>query len=120
MRKFFSLILATIVLTAGHAQKTELRLNLEKGKDYKQLTDVKTTIIQDINGQKVTMEISLKGAISHIVTAVNENDYDIDVKYESLNMTMQMPQGKMEFSSAKKDEQDIFSKILAEMINKSF
>lgn len=121
MRKIFSLILVSIILTYScQAQKTILRLNLEKGKEYKQLTDSKATIIQDINGQKMNMEMTLKGSMSYLVKEVNEKDYEMEVKYESLSMSMQLPQGTMEFSSEKKDEQDIFSMILAEMKNNPF
>lgn len=121
MRNIFNLILVSIILTTAQAQQTELKLNLEKGKEYKQITDSKATIIQDINGQKMNMGMTLKGSMSYLVKVVNENDYEMEVKYDSLSMLMQLPQGTtMEFSSEKNDEQDVFSTILAEMKNKPF
>jgi len=120
MRKFFNLILVSIILTSCQAQQTELKLSLEKGKEYKQITDSKATIIQDINGQKMNMEMTIKGSMTYLVKVVNENDYEMEVKYERLSMTMQLPQGTMEFSSEKNDEQDVFSMILAEMKNSPF
>ena len=120
MRKIFNLLLLSIVLTSCQAQKVNLTLNLEKGKEYRQVTNSKATIIQDINGQKMNMVMTLKGGMSYKVVSVNSSDYDLEVKYESLNMIMELPQGKMEFSSDKKDEQDIFSTLLSKMIGNTF
>jgi hypothetical protein len=44
----------------------------------------------------------------------------MDAKFEKLSMSMQIPQGTMEFSSEKNDVNDIFSTILGAMKNKSF
>jgi hypothetical protein len=120
MRKAISLILLSIVLTSFQTQKAQLGLNLEKGKEYKQITDSKATIIQDINGHKMNMEMTIIGNVSYLVKDIIEEVYDMEVKYESLSISMQLPQGTIEFSSEKKDEQDIFSIILAEMKNKPF
>lgn len=120
MRKIFNLIFASLLLVSCQAQKVELILNLEKGKEYKQITNSKATIIQDINGQKINMVMTIKGGMSYKVDAVNEADYDLEVKYESLSMTMQLPQGTIEFSSDKNDEQDIFSTLLSKMIGNTF
>lgn len=120
MKKNFNLILASIILTSCQAQQTELKLLLEKGKEYKQISNTKATIIQDFDGQKMNMDMTVKGTMSYFVKEVNENDYEMDVKYENLSMTMQLPQGTMEFSSDKKNENDIYSMILAEMINNPF
>ena len=120
MKKIINLILAAIIFASCHAQQTELGLNLELGKEYRQLTDSKATIIQDINGQKMDMVMTIVGSMSYLVKNVIEGDYEMEVKYESLSMSMQLPQGTMEFSSEKNDEQDIFSTILAEMKNKPF
>jgi hypothetical protein len=120
MKKIFSLILISIIWTSSQAQQTELKLNLTKGKAYKQTTNSKSKIIQHINGQEINSEVTLKGTMSYLIKEVNENDYEMEVKYENLIMSMQLPQGKMEFSSEKKDEQDVFSMILSEMKNKPF
>lgn len=120
MKTTITLFLVAIIWTCCQAQKTELGLNLEQGKTYEQLTNSKATIIQDVNGQKINMVMTIKGGTSYLVQAVNAEGYEMEVKYESLSMSMQMPQGTMEFSSEKKDPQDIFSLILAEMKNKPF
>jgi len=120
MRKIINLLLLTIALTSCQVQKTVLTLNLEKGTEYRQVTNSKATIIQDIYGQKINMVMTIKGEMSYTVVSVNPSDYDLEVKYESLSMTMELPLGKMEFSSEKNDEQDIFSTLLSKMIGTTF
>lgn len=120
MRKIFNLVLLTIVWTSCQAQKADLSLNLKEGKEYRQVTNSKATIIQDINGQKMNMVMSIKGGMSYKVVTVNPSDYDLEVKYERLSMIMELPQGKMEFSSDKNNEQDIFSTLLSKMIGNTF
>jgi len=120
MRAFFTSILFTILFLPCQAQSTDLKPNLEKGKEYKQITNSKVTIIQDLNGQQINMVMAIKGAMTFLVKSVNANDYNMEVKFEQLSMSMQMPQGTMEFSSEKNDENDIFSTILGAMKNKTF
>jgi hypothetical protein len=120
MRKIFILVMFTIVLISGQAQKTTLTLNLEKGKEYRQVTYSKATIIQDFNGQKMSIVMIIEGEMSYTVVTVNPSDYDLEVKYERLSMKMELPQGKMEFSSDKNDKQDIFSTMLSKMTGNSF
>ncbi len=120
MRTIFTFILFAILYVPCQAQSTVLKLNLEKGKEYKQITNSKVTIIQDLNGQQVNMVMAIKGAMTFFVKSVNANDYNMEVKFEQLSMSMQMPQGTMEFSSEKNDENDIFSTILGAMKNKAF
>lgn len=117
MRKIFNLFFASIILISCHAQETELRLNLEKGKEYKQISDSKVTITQNFNGQKIDMETTIKGSISYFVKVVNENNYEMEARYDSLSMSLKLPQGLIKFSSEKNDDQDIFSMVLTEMKN---
>ena len=120
MRKIFNLVLLTIALISCQGQKEELTLNLEKGKEYRQVLNSKSTINQDVNGVQVNMVMTIKGRVLYKVVAVNPSDYDLEVRYESLGMTMELPQGKMEFSSDINDEQDVFSTLLSKMTENSF
>lgn len=120
MRRICLLILTVIAVTTSQAQKVQLALNLEVNKEYKQNTNAKATIVQDISGQKMTMVMIVKGNMTYLVKAINDNEYDMEVRYESLNVEMQLPQGSMMFSSEKLDENDVFSMILSEMKDKPF
>lgn len=120
MKTIFTLILTVFVLTSYQTQNSDLSLKLEKGKEYKQITNSKTTIIQEVNGQKMNMVMTIKGTMTFLVKDITENGYNMDAKFEELSMSMQMPQGLMEFSSEKNDANDIFSTILGAMKDKAF
>jgi len=120
MKRIFTLILVSSILISCQGQKTDLALKLELGKEYKQVTSSKATIIQDINGQKINMVMTINGTLTFLVKINNENGYDMDARFEKLSMSMQLPQGTMEFNSEKNDVNDIFSTILGAMKNKSF
>lgn len=120
MKTIFTLILTVFVLTSFQTQNSDLSLKLEKGKEYKQITNSKATIIQEVNGQKVNMVMTIKGTMTFLVKDITENGYNMDAKFEELSMSMQMPQGLMEFSSEKNDANDIFSTILGAMKDKAF
>ncbi len=120
MRTIFILLFASIIFASCQSQSTNLSLRLEKGKEYKQVTNSELFMTQEFNEQKINMEMVIKGTMSFLVKDTNENGYDMEAKYEKLSMSMNMPQGTMEFSSEKEDVNDIFSSILVAMTDKSF
>lgn len=120
MGKIFTSLLLALTFTACQGQKINLAFNLQQGKEYKLVVNTKTTIIQEFNGQKSNMVMGVKGSMLYKVDSVNPSDYDLEVQYESLSMAMDLPQGKIEFNSAKNDEQDVLSTILSGMVGNPF
>lgn len=120
MKKIFSIIITTFILGTGFAQKADLKLNLEIGTVYKQTTASDVTIVQEFGGQTMEILMSVEGDMSYKVISKANSNYEMEVTYDRLGMTMKMPQGEMSFSSEKNDESDIFSSILAELRNKPF
>lgn len=121
MRHLCLLLIALCTLTSTQAQQqTTLKLNLEKGKTYKQATETTSQIVQQISGQEFVMNMTIAGSMAYLVKEVKENDYTLEVKYENLSMAIELPQASVEFSSDKDDKEDILSTILAEMIHKPF
>lgn len=120
MRTIFTLIVAFIFFTPCQAKRTDLSLKLEKGKEYKQVAQSKVTIVQEISGQKIEVVTTIGGTLTFFVKDVNENGYVMDATYETLGMSMKMPQGTMSFNSESKDPNDIFSTILKAMKSKPF
>jgi len=88
--------------------------------EYKQISNSTMTVLQDFNGMKLEIVMSTNGTMIFLVKKVNEEGYDMEAKLENMRMTMQMPQGLMEFNSEKNDPNDILSAILGEMKGKSF
>ncbi len=120
MKTISILILTTIFLTSCQSKSSDLTLRLEKGKEYKQITNSKATIIQEVNGQKMNMAMTINGTMTFLVKDITKSGYDMDAKFEKLSMSMQMPQGTMEFSSEKNDVNDIFSTILGAIKGEAF
>lgn len=120
MKTIITLILISFSFISGQSQSAELSLKLENGKEYKQVTNSKATIIQEFDGQKMDMGMTINGTMSFLVKASNENGYSMETKFEKLSMSMQLPHGTLEFCSEKNDDNDIFSKILGSMKNKTF
>jgi len=120
MRTILTLIFTTIIISSCWSQSTDLSLRLEKNKEYKQITNSKATIIQEVNGQQMNIVMTISGTMTFLVTDITESTYNLDTKFENLSISMQMPQGKMDFSSDKNDPNDIFSTILSVIKNKTF
>jgi hypothetical protein len=120
MRKFFAGMVMSMIFCAAIAQEPSLTLNLQQGKEYKQVAISKATITQEFNGQKIEITMDMKADMIFLVRTVNSDSYDMDIRYDKIGFTMAMPQMTMDFSSEKQDENDVFSKILKAMTGKSF
>lgn len=120
MKRILNLFIGLVLLTSCQAQKDKLELNLTKGEIYNQEMVSNVSILQTINGQQVNMKMSINAKMTYKVTDIQNSVYDMEVRYESLEMKMSLPNGQMEFSSEKNDERDIFSTILGTMKNKPF
>ena len=115
MRYISTLLLAVLILTSANAQKAKLSLKLEKDKTYTQVSHTKASIQQDVYGMKTNIAIIMDASMSYLVKAVDKEGYDMELHYDKMNMTMELPQTNMEFSSEKNDSSDLFSSILARM-----
>lgn len=120
MKRILNFVFALILMTSCQAQKEKLELNLTKGETYTQKMISNMSVIQDINGQKVNINMSISGKMTYKVTDIQNSIYDLEVRYESLSMRMSLPNGVIEFSSEKIDEKDIFSSLLGIMKDKPF
>lgn len=121
MKKISNVLIALVLLTSCQASKEKLELNLTKGEVYSQKMISNASILQTINGQQVNMTMSFSGDMTYKVTDIQNEIYDMEVRYESLTMKMGVPAGgEMEFSSEINDEKDIFSTMLAAMKNQPF
>jgi hypothetical protein len=107
MKILTTLILTSLILSTCQVQKIDLILNLEKGKEYKHIMDSKTTVIQDLNGQKMNIVMIIGGTITYVVKSINGSDYGMDAKFDKLSMSMEFPQGTMAFNSENNDTNDI-------------
>jgi uncharacterized protein DUF6263 len=115
MRTITTLLCTLLLISAGHAQKAKLSLNLEEGKTYRQITHSVSTLNQDVFGQKMEIVITIDGSISFLVNTVTKTGFQMTAQYDWMKISMEMPQGSMELSSENADEENMFSQLLAEM-----
>jgi len=129
MRAIFALIFGLSIITFTQAQKVDLSLNLQEGKTYTQASESKISIKQVINGQDIEMGMALKGSMSYLVRTATKEDYVMEIMYETLSISMELPQGgsvelpqggSVEFSSEKTDENDIMSTVLRGITEQAF
>lgn len=120
IKTILTIILVTLIFSVCQSQSSDLSLKLENGKVYRQITNSKVNISQEVNGQTMNMAMTISGTMTFLVKAIDGNGFDMDTKFEKLSTSMQMPQATMEFNSEKKDENDVFSNILGAVIGKTF
>jgi len=120
MKRIVNLLIGLILLASCQAQKEKLELKLIKGNLYTQNITSNSTVIQTLNGQQMNINMTIKAKMTYKVIDIQDAVYNLEVRYESLIMKINLPNGVMEFSSEKNDEKDIFSTILGSMKNKPF
>lgn len=115
-------VLITIALTANcQAEKNTLELNLVKGDVYTQgsMSNIKMDL--SMMGQNIAIDMSMGGHMSFKVLDIKDNIYDLEVRYDSISMKMNLMDKLMEFSSEKmSDMNDMMSKMMSTMKNKTF
>ena len=120
MSKFHLTILLFLASTFAFAQKSDLSLKLDKGTAYKMITNANSEIVHNINGMENKINMKITGEMTYKVKDITTDGYKMDVMYNKVGMVMEMQQGKMEFSSDKKDETDIHSNILSKIVEIPF
>src|ERR1700683_4745326 len=101
--------------------QNRLSLNLAKGGIYFQHSYANLTINQEVNGQKSTTKSEVSGAMRFTVMEKLSADYELEVAYIELSVSMTTPNGEVKFSTLKPDDdKDIFSKLLKHLVNHPF
>lgn len=120
MIKTINAVVIFLLLLSCKTQKERIELNLTKGETYSQTMISNLTIKQNLNGQPFDMTMDIEGKMSYKVLDIQNSVYEIEVQYKNLLMKMGLPNGTMEFSSEKEDENDIFSTLLGVLKDKPF
>lgn len=97
-----------------------IELNLIKGETYRQNTLAEMSVEQSVGGEGITIKMQISGKTAYKVLDVIDSIYDIEVRYESLGMKMDMPGGGLTINSENLNTNDVFSKVLGTMKNHSF
>lgn len=102
------------------AKKYSLKLNLQQGVTYHQVSNVQTDMTQSFNGKDINILMQVEGNTSFKVLAKQADNYSLEAKMVNLKLTMKLGGREMVFSSENTNANDAFSKIFKEIVNKPF
>ena len=91
---FIKLSAAVLLLTvfSFHSQgQYTLEYKLEKGKTYKQNTVMNMSVKMDFMGQDMQMNIKQESGLHYNVMALNSDVYDIQLTYQKIKVSMDVP-----------------------------
>ncbi|RYZ94545.1 MAG: hypothetical protein EOP47_27655 [Sphingobacteriaceae bacterium] len=119
MKKAWLLFFLILSCVTGKAQKISLGLHLTKGATYhlQIASNLKTT--QTINGNLLESELSTAVKVSFTVTGIRDSLYDMQVRYDSLNLTLDLPVGTIKASS-ESGANNIYAGILSKLKSQPF
>jgi hypothetical protein len=119
MKKTLTFILLCASLGC-FAQKASLLLNLKKDSTYYLRTNANLTMIQTINGTKQVISTLMTGIVAHKVVAIKDTVYEMDVQFRSLGIHLDVAGKVMDMRSDDATGTNPASKIIKNMLNKSF
>ncbi|MDW3192707.1 MAG: DUF6263 family protein [Cytophagales bacterium] len=120
MKKTTSYFAALLLFISAIQAQQKLQLNLKAGESYKQVTFNDASITQEIMGQSMEINLAVNSSMIFKVVNANRDDYDMEVSFESMKLSMGSMQATMEFDSENPEEGDAFSQIMSGVIGKSF
>ena len=123
MKLFLSIALTILTTFTVQAKKYDISLNLEEGKTYTLNSKSSIIVTQSYNGNEMKITMNLDFSIDYTVKTAGNNEFVLDVKYTDLGMLMDMPQGKLDYSSGKEVSDtlnDLMSIMFDNMVGKSF
>lgn len=120
MKKFCCIVLATVAASLCYGQAEKLGLKLRKGETYTQNQTSKIAINQTINGQPNAINMSMSAKTTFKVLDIVNSEYNMEVRFSSLAMSISTPAQMLEFSSEKNNPNDIVSSIFSKMKDKPF
>lgn len=118
--KPISMFLCIVFFLACNAQKVDLSLRLEPGKTYHQRYQGTSQISQQIEGRELNMTTGIDGTMDFLVKGRTGQDYQMEVSYTTLTLSVHTPQGNVSFSSEKPDSTDMLSTVFKSMLGRPF
>src|SRR5690349_11912811 len=119
MKKLLIQISMVLLANFSYAQKQVLGFNLAVGDTYHHTVESKSIVRETVNGQEMRIEIGVSGKTSFKVLQKTDSVYKMDVSYQELSMTMNLPSGIVTYSSEKADEEPV-SKLFRAFKGKQF
>ncbi len=119
MKKIFYLLAIAFIISCN-TQKMNVQLNLEEGQTYHQVMTSESIIVQNFQGQEMTMDMLIRGGLNYTVKGKEDDAFLIDMMYDSLTMIMNTPEQKIVMSSESTDTTNMYGGIMRAFTGKSF
>lgn len=120
MKKITSYFAALLLFIFATQAQQKLQLNLKKGESYRQVTLNDASITQEIMGQSMEITLGVSSIMIFKVLSANGDDYDMEVSFDNMKLSMGSLQANMEFDSDNPAEDDAFSQIMSGVVGESF
>jgi hypothetical protein len=120
MKYFLNFFLLFMMFSLAQGLGLKPSLNLTRGTTYYMIGSSNSTILQTVNGQENKIDLDLSYKLAFKVTAIMDSVYNMEVRYQSIDMKVRVGDKVIEMDSRKNDKQDFPSMIIAGLINKSF
>ena len=82
-------VLLLFFFNASIAQKVKPALNLKKGSTYYMISNANSTIVQTLNSQENTLNLTFVFKMAFKVIDVLDTTYNMEVSYQAINMKIQ-------------------------------
>jgi hypothetical protein len=116
MKKTLTLLMVLTSICC-YAQKVKLVLNLKIDSVYYLDNAASLIVVQSIAGQEQKITTAINGRIANKVIAIRDTVYEIEVRYKTISMHMDMMGQVTDFNA---DKTDPLSKIMMTMRDKPF
>ena len=120
MKKILILIAALAISFSLQAQQIDLKLNLETGKVYKQNIVSTNKMAQEMSGMNFTIDMNALNHMSFKVLDIENDEYRLEVKFDSTRMDIKSPFSSITASSGKPEAKDYLSLYLQKYTEKAF
>lgn len=120
MKVFITVFLFILITGHVNAQKNNLALKLKNGNTYYMNGSSISEVLETVNGQQIKVKIGTDYKISFKVLGLQNKLYNMDVRYQSIQMKINTGAGETTMDSRSNNKQDVASAIIAGMIDKPF
>ncbi len=122
------LLITTLLFVISCGTKSEpqkVQLNLVNGNTYKMAQTSNMDIHQEVNGQKIDMDMKMVGIMSFEVADVQDDTYTLNTMYDKMTMKIKSPYMSINIDGDDESEEDnpvyaIMKKMLKGMQGKVF
>ncbi|WP_295672760.1 DUF6263 family protein, partial [uncultured Mucilaginibacter sp.] len=111
----FSLIFAPV-----YAQPFKPLLHLTTGETYYMSSSGTTELTQSIRGRENKVKVGLSFIMAFKVTGKTDSVYNMEVHYRAIDMNLHMQDTTINMNSARQENADTASLIMAAIVNKPF